>query len=329
MVDAHLKNLRIFEAICGKNAFHSVMLTTTMWDEVDKETGESRESVLKSRYWRSMLERNSTTSRFLRTRESAFNIIDPFIDSTNRRSSVLLQDELVDMCKSLSATAAGKELFSSMGQLVSHREDLLRRIRHEMRHSDGDKMVLEPLQEEHQRLQKSLEATVIEMRRLRPTDKSFSVKLESLKSLISKRLSKPAVLNNESPIDFYVSVSHLDGLPSGTISMDPIDSTHHSPPGSTSSFHTPLPIANVSNILPLGQGPTSGKVRTNRSKPLADATGQNRTDTILQGTILALKVTQQIAGHTPVPWLPGLVGVVLNLLEVVKVSYCATSTSCV
>ena len=118
----------MFEELCGKNAFQSVILTTTMWDEVDKEVGEERERELKTKYWQSMLERNSTTSRFLRTRESAFDLIEPLIEAANVRSSVLLQDELVDLRKTLPATAAGQELFSAMGQLVSQREDPLRQI---------------------------------------------------------------------------------------------------------------------------------------------------------------------------------------------------------
>lgn len=250
MAGTPLKNLRMFEELCGKNAFQNVILTTTMWDEVDEETGEGRERELKTKYWRTMLERNSTTSRFLRTRESAFDIIEPLIEAANERSSVLLQNELVDMHKSLPATAAGQELFSAMGQLVSQREDLLRRIRHEMRQSNGDKMALEPLQEEHQKLQKSLQATVIEMRRLRlplgkrlmnMTDKFFSSKFESLKSLITKRISKPTALNIESPtlsIDSssYVPISPVDRVhvPTGTISNDPIDYAPQSPPGWTS-----------------------------------------------------------------------------------------------
>ena len=97
-----------------------------MWDEVDKEMGEDREAQLKKEYWRTMLERNSTTSRFLRTRESAFELIEPLIDEANKRSSVLLQDELVDMRKTLPATSAGLESFRGQLQVVSQREDPLR-----------------------------------------------------------------------------------------------------------------------------------------------------------------------------------------------------------
>ena len=58
----------------------------------------------------------------------------------------------------------------------------------------------------------------------------------------------------------------------------------------------------------------------------ADATkaGPSKTQTVLQGTITALKLVQQIVGLAPVPDLQSLVGVVLNISEVVNVSFGAT-----
>ena len=98
---------------------------------------------------------------------------------------------------------------------------------------------------------------------------------------------------------------------------------------------TGLPIANGFNNLTLG--PASDSVGADRSKRLAssiecslplpspaDATGESRTHTVLQGTICALKLIQQIVGRAPVPGLPNLVGVVLNISEVVNVSFGAT-----
>jgi len=49
-----------------------------------------------------------------------------------------------------------------------------------------------------------------------------------------------------------------------------------------------------------------------------NATGQRRTHTVLQGTITALKLIQQIVGLAPVPGLQSLVGVVLNISEAVN-----------
>ena len=126
--DSPLKYLSMFERLCGKNTLQNVILTTTMWDEVDLETGEERERELKTGYWRPMLNRSSTTNRFSRTRESALTVIDPLIDTAIIRISDLI---LADMRKKLSSTsqATRQELLSTLEPLLRQRESLLRRIR--------------------------------------------------------------------------------------------------------------------------------------------------------------------------------------------------------
>ena len=172
MAGTPLKNLRMFEELCGKNAFHNVILTTTMWDEVDEETGDLREQELKLKYWRLMLERNSTTSRFMRSRESALQLIEPFIDAASQKSSLLLQQEMVDLRKKLPATSAGIGLFTEMERLVKELQDILEKIRNAMKH---DKASLPRLQKEYQRVKAQLNATASEMQKLRlPLGKRLS-----------------------------------------------------------------------------------------------------------------------------------------------------------
>ena len=60
----------------------------------------------------------------------------------------------------------------------------------------------------------------------------------------------------------------------------------------------------------------------------ADATGQSRKRTVLQGTITSLKLIQQIVGLAPIPGLQSLFGVVLNISELVDVSFGTTFISC-
>jgi len=205
MAGTPLKNLRMFEELCGKNAFHNVIFATTMWDEIDEIPGVAREQELKLKYWKTMLDRGSTTSRFLRTRESAFTLIDPLIEGGNKRMSVLLQQEMVDMRKKLPETSAGQALFSKMELLVRQREKLLNRIRDEMKRADGDKVALELLQDEHEKLKVNLESTVNEMRRLKlplgrrlakMTEKFSGIKstLTYFKSIIPGRRLEPVSL---------------------------------------------------------------------------------------------------------------------------------------
>jgi len=83
---------------------------------------------------------------------------------------------------------------------VSQREVIIRQIQHEMKASNGDKMALELLQEEHRRLQESWKAKVFEMGKLQlPTgklerlmnisNKFLGRKFEDLKSLITRSIN--------------------------------------------------------------------------------------------------------------------------------------------
>ena len=168
MAGSPLKYLDMFGELCGKKTLQNVILTTTMWDEVDLETGEERESELKTGYWLPMLNRSSTTHRFNRTRESALTIIDPLIDTAIIRISDLL---LADMRKKLSSTsqsrAARQDLLSKTEPLLRQRENLLRRIRNQVKRRAGDEMRLEPLQDEYQMLKTKMESIISEMRRLK------------------------------------------------------------------------------------------------------------------------------------------------------------------
>ena len=167
MAATSVRHLRTFEELCGKNALQNVILVTTMWDEVDEATGKMEEEKMKTKYWNKMLERRSTTGRFTGTYESALQLLQPLIDAANfKRSSLLLQHELVDMGKQLTETSAGRRLFTKARHIVSQRQDVIQRIQIEMRRPVEDRTALQPLHEEHQKLNQSLESTVEEMRML-------------------------------------------------------------------------------------------------------------------------------------------------------------------
>jgi len=163
-------NLRMFKELCGEDPCHKVILATTMWDMVHEAAGEAREQEFKLKYWKTMLVGGSTTSRFLRTRESAFTLIDPLISATKKRSSVLLQQEMVDRHKKHPATSAGHVL-SKMELPVRQREELPNRIRNQMKRADGDKVALE----EHEELKVNLESKVDGKQRLKlPLGRCFA-----------------------------------------------------------------------------------------------------------------------------------------------------------
>ena len=90
-VGTPLKNLRIFEKLCGKNAFGNIVLTTTMWDNINDVTGQERENELRKHYWRSMIELGSTTVRYRNTKDSAWEILNQILRGGHDRHAVPLQ----------------------------------------------------------------------------------------------------------------------------------------------------------------------------------------------------------------------------------------------
>ena len=154
MAGTPLKNLRIFEQLCGKNALKNIILTTTMWDEVDEETGSTRERELKDIYWKAMIDRGSSTGRFGGTRDSAFRLIAPLLDERNSRNTLLLQKELVDLDLRLSETHAGQMLRSEIKQLARQQQELLHQIREDLKRPNNAES-LQSSMEEYEELKKT------------------------------------------------------------------------------------------------------------------------------------------------------------------------------
>ena len=141
-----ITNLRMFEELCGKNAFYNVILSTTMRNDVDEETGRVRKEELKVEILaidaRSQVyDRPIYGYSWIRLR-----LIEPLIDEANKKSSLLLQQEMVDLRNTLPETSAGVRLFSETERLVKERGEILERLRNVMRHSSQDKTALLSLQ---------------------------------------------------------------------------------------------------------------------------------------------------------------------------------------
>ena len=108
-----LKNLYMFQRLCGDHGLSSVILATTMWaalesTESGQEIGRQREQELsKPEFWGSMTERGSEIVKHDGTKDSARAIIGRLVD---RQTNVVLdiQVQLVDDKKTLDETSAGQ-----------------------------------------------------------------------------------------------------------------------------------------------------------------------------------------------------------------------------
>jgi energy-coupling factor transporter ATP-binding protein EcfA2 len=198
MAGTPLKNLRMFEELCGKKSFKNVILTTTMWDEVEEETGIAREEELKSNYWKSMIARDSSTGRFVGTRDSAFRLIAPLLDEASTRNELLLQKELVDLDLKLSETHAGQKLRSEIRHLAKQQQELLRQIREELKNPDNATS-LQELMEEYEELRKTSGSLLQQMADLQvPLGKQFQNAISIRFGIKSKRnRARDTITGNE------------------------------------------------------------------------------------------------------------------------------------
>ena len=127
MKGAARKNIDVFHKLCGDKALARVVLGTTKWGEVYENKGKDRERQLTEIYWKAMIDSGSKSLRFDGTKESAWAFLDSILDGQlkfdeNREilsdSILRIQNELVDLNRNISETAAGKEIRYTLQQLL-------------------------------------------------------------------------------------------------------------------------------------------------------------------------------------------------------------------
>ena len=161
-----LRNLRIFEKLCGKD-FNKIVLTTTMWDKVDETTGATRERELIQDYWQTMIARGSTVRRFLYNRDSAFGILAPILEELNKKNALLLQKEMTDLGLKLNQTTAGRTLFSELEELITHHQKTLENIRTELKTQPLNQVQLQQRMDEYQAVSAQLNRAIEDMQRMK------------------------------------------------------------------------------------------------------------------------------------------------------------------
>lgn len=131
-----LKNLAMFQKLCGKQSLSHVVLATTMWDKLeDPVEGERREDELINHedWWGDMRDLGSEVRRHDGTLDSALCIIDYIMNLEGNGTVTALAEDIIDKKLPLESTAVGKEV----------RKDLLEA---DARHADEVKQVKESME---------------------------------------------------------------------------------------------------------------------------------------------------------------------------------------
>ncbi|KAI6114512.1 hypothetical protein F5141DRAFT_1062900 [Pisolithus sp. B1] len=186
MAGTPLKNLRVFQKLCGNEAMSRVILVTTMWDEVEESVGMERLEELEGNYWKPMISQGSTTYRYGNTSESSKELLLQVAERKRREvrlrkqraymirlqkqgtDEVRLQKQMVKEHMQLRETGAGRELYSRLDQIAEKRAEILARITAQ-RHQAGDQATADDLKKQYETLKAELDETLQQMQALKLT----------------------------------------------------------------------------------------------------------------------------------------------------------------
>ncbi|KAL1797156.1 hypothetical protein ACET3X_003762 [Alternaria dauci] len=147
-----IKNIKMFQKLCGDGPLASVVLATTMWDMAAEDAAIQREKELKEQpqLWKRMIDHGSRVFRHDKKEVSALKIIK-YLMRRKRLVTLDIQREMVDERRELIDTGAGNALASQMETLIKHYEKKMKELEQDYREArKEDRELLEEQRREHQ-----------------------------------------------------------------------------------------------------------------------------------------------------------------------------------
>jgi hypothetical protein len=150
-------NLKMFTKLCGEDSFTKVVLATSRWDTLPSSAvGEQRLRELASDFWKPLLDNGVSVMPIRNKPEDqaaiVYHLIEVHITSEHQkrrqRESLQIQEEIVDLQKSIPATEAGKELKYTLKELL--------RLQKESEANSLDEMRMQQLQEKKALVKKQI-----------------------------------------------------------------------------------------------------------------------------------------------------------------------------
>ncbi|KAL4062205.1 P-loop containing nucleoside triphosphate hydrolase protein [Scleroderma citrinum] len=151
------RDLRMFQELCGEEAYGNVIVVTNMWGTVPEEDGVARETELATKdvFYKPILERKGVMVRHDNTRESAHHILEQLV---RKEPTVLrIQRELAEG-KDITQTAAFRQLDRELSELALQRQKNLEQLKADMARAEQemDEETQNELAEEKQKLEEEL-----------------------------------------------------------------------------------------------------------------------------------------------------------------------------
>ncbi|PCH34592.1 hypothetical protein WOLCODRAFT_27316 [Wolfiporia cocos MD-104 SS10] len=145
------RNFTLFRKLCGEDTLQNVIIATTMWSEVSAARGIAREDELATEnlFFRPVLDKGARMMRHDNSYASAMGIVMQLLP--NRRRTLLIQRELVDMELDIAQTTAGAELSRDLGEQAREKREEMEKIEQERQEAllAADIQSAQELEDEH------------------------------------------------------------------------------------------------------------------------------------------------------------------------------------
>ena len=122
------KNLDMFTRICGGASMKKTILVTTNWEKRTSDKLYIRREREMKEHWKPIIQQGGEVRRFLRTRESAREIINDLLRSADLEVPLLLPAQLVNHQIPFSKTEAGRYAVSAGKQKEKEQNKFMDRL---------------------------------------------------------------------------------------------------------------------------------------------------------------------------------------------------------
>ncbi|KAF6807900.1 hypothetical protein CMUS01_14011 [Colletotrichum musicola] len=175
-----MRNLFMFQKLCGQDALKNVILVTTMWEDVKEEQGNKREEELKKKpeFCGGMIDKGNTVFRHQNN----------------------LQREMVDQGRSLDQTGAGQEVDDGLTKQRESHESHLETLQKELEEAraSNDLEMARMLEDERKRTQAQMADLVQQRKDLKINlERLWEAKLSQLEAAHTAQLAEMESLRNE------------------------------------------------------------------------------------------------------------------------------------
>jgi len=161
MEGSAMRNVRMFQSLCGQQVLGNVFLTTTQWSKVDRIEGEVREDSLRNEdFWGGLIAKGATLQRFHGTKESGLELIRKLRPNIPKPLDVQVQmvRQNMTLLETNVGGCANEELIAQAKKHEEEVESLERERREAMRARDhGEEERLERLHAAKPRYQEGRE----------------------------------------------------------------------------------------------------------------------------------------------------------------------------